>query len=177
MQLLPSPSPNVKGHMLHASRGQRLIFGCPSKLDHLLALVDFQAASNAALDFAAELAEFCQSQLTLMYGGRLLRPPDAGRSDQAEESDPSRPALLCLAWELRRRCPEVGLCLDPADLPEQVWQAAARRDVDLIVLPESLFSRFRPLITGNGRDEMVDGAPCPVLVVESANTTGSTSAI
>jgi nucleotide-binding universal stress UspA family protein len=161
----PLPFPNAKAHTLHASRGQRLNFGCPLKLNHLLALVDFQPESKAALDFATELAELFQAQLTLMHGGRLLRPPVAERGDQAEAFDSARPALLCLAWELRRRCPEVGLCLDPGYSPEQVWQAAACRDVDLIVLAQSLFSRFRPLVTGSGPDEMIAGAPCPVLVV------------
>lgn len=175
MQLLPSA--DAKARMLHASRGQRLIFGFPAKLNHLLALIDLQPNSNAALDCASELAELFNAQLTLMHGGQLLRPPITGRGDPAEVFDPSRHALLCLAWEVRRRCPDVGLCLDPGYMPEQVWQAAARRDVDLIVLPQSLFSRFCPLVTGTGADEMIDGAPCPVLVVESAGITGSRPAL
>jgi nucleotide-binding universal stress UspA family protein len=169
MQLLPSP--NAKAHMLRASRGQRLIFGCPAKLRHLLALVDLQPGSNAALELATELAELFRAQLTLMHGGESLQPSIVGRGDQAEAFNPSNPALLCLAWELRRRCPEVGLCLDPGYLPEQVWHAAALRDVDLIVLSQALFSRFRPLVTGSGSDEMIEGAPCPVLVVESTGPT------
>lgn len=168
MQLLPAPA--AKAHMLHASRGQRLIFGCPPKLNHLLVLIDFQPGSNAALDLATEFAERFQAQLTLMHAGELSPPPSAGRGDQGDAFDHVRPALLCLAWQLRRRCPEVGLCLDPGYRPEQVWQAAAMREVDLIVLSQGLFSRFRPLVTGDGPDEVIGGAPCPVLVVESTGT-------
>ena len=167
-----APSPGTKAHILRASRGQRLAFRYPPKLNHLLVLIDLQPGSNAALDFATELAELFDSQLTLMYGGKLLRPPGLERGDPAEAVDSSRSALLCLAWELRRHCPEVGLCLDPGDFPEQVWQAAGQRDVDLVVLPQSLFNRFRPWVTGSGPDEVIDGAPCPVLVVEPAGAAG-----
>jgi nucleotide-binding universal stress UspA family protein len=164
--------PNGKARMLRAGRGKRLVRGYPASLNHLLVLIDFQPDSKVALDFASELAELFNSRLTLMQGGERLCPPGLERDQQAAGLDPSRRALLCLAWELRRRCPEVGLCLDAGHLPEQVWEAAACRDVDLIVLPQNLFGRFRPLVKGNGPDEVMEGAPCPVLLVGSAGTPG-----
>ena len=170
MQLAPLPNGNAR--MLRAGHGQRLVRGCPARLNHLLAIIDFQPNSKVALDFASELAERFDSRLTLMHGGELSRPPGLEREQQAAGLDPSRRALLCLAWELRRRCPDVGLCLDPGHLPEQVWEAATRRDVDLIVLPQNLFGRFRPLVKGNGPDEVIEGAPCPVLLVGDAGTPG-----
>ena len=170
MQLASFPNGNAR--MLRAGHGQRLVRGCPARLNHLLVLINFQPYSKAALDFASELAERFNSRLTLMHGGEPLHPPGLQRDQEAAGLDPSRRALLCLAWELRRRCPEVGLCLDPGHLPEQVWEAAARRDVDLIVLPQNLFGRFRPLVKGNGPDEVIEGAPCPVLLVGGAGTTG-----
>jgi hypothetical protein len=129
--------PNGKARMLRAGRGQRLVRGCPARLNHLLVLVDFQPDSNVALDFASELAELFNSRLTLMHGGERLCPPGLERDKQAAGLDPARRALLCLAWELRRRCPEMGLCLDSGYLPEQVWEASVQRDVDLIVLAQS----------------------------------------
>ena len=164
--------PNGKARMLRAGHEQRLVPGCPASLNHLLVLIDFQPDLKVALEFASELAERFNSRLTLMHGGERLRPPGLERDQQAAGLDPSRRALLCLAWELRRRCPEVGLCLDPGHLPEQVWEAAARREVDLIVLPQNLFGRFRPLVAGDGPDEVIEGAPCPVLLVGGADTPG-----
>lgn len=62
---------------------------------------------------------------------------------------------------LEQKISEVGLCLDPGHRPGQVWEAAACREVDLIVLCENLFGRFRRVVKGNGPDEVVEGAPCP----------------
>src|SRR5205823_5068566 len=110
---LASP-PDRKGRLLRATRGQHLVPGCPWKLNHLLVLADLQPGSKKALDFAIELAELFDSRLTLMHGGDLLRSPDSWRNNfpDAPEPEPLRAALLCLAWELRQRCPEVGLCID-----------------------------------------------------------------
>ena len=164
--------PNGKARMLRAGHGQRLVRGCHASLNHVLVLIDFQPDSKVALEFASELADRFNSRLTLMYRGERLRPPGLERDQQAAGLEPSRRALLCLAWELRRRCPEVGLCLDPGHRPEQVWEAAARREVDLIVLPQNLFGRFRPLVAGNSPDEVIEGAPCPVLLVGGEGTPG-----
>ncbi|MBV9997538.1 MAG: hypothetical protein JO015_00335 [Verrucomicrobia bacterium] len=83
MQLVPSPA--AKAHMLHASRGQRLIFGCPPKLNHLLVLVDSQADSNAALDLATELADGQRG-----WPLALLAPADRAGFSPGEAAEPSR---------------------------------------------------------------------------------------
>ena len=42
-------------------------------------------------------------------------------------------------WEVRQRGLDVGFALRFGQAPEEIWRAAAERNVDLIVLPESLF--------------------------------------
>ena len=49
--------------------------------------------------------------------------------------------MLCLMWEVRQRGLEVGLSPDVGHAPEQIWQTAAERNVDLIVLPETFSDR------------------------------------
>ena len=66
--------PNAKARVLRAGHGQRLIFGCPAQLNHLLALIDFQPDSHVTLAFASELAELFNSRLTLMHGASRCAP-------------------------------------------------------------------------------------------------------
>ena len=109
-----------------------------------------------------------QSRLTLMHGEPLQSGSTFGREDlpTSLDSDPARLALLCLMWEVRQRGLDVGLSTEVGHAPEQIWQTAAERNVDLIVLPESLFGSFRPVVNRSDTFEAVQGAPCPLLVVE-----------
>ena len=82
------------------------------------------------------------------------------------DPDAVRPALVCLVWEVHRRGLDVGWCIETGHVPRQVWRTAIERQVDLIVLPGSLFDPFRSLASQSGVQEAVEGAPCPLLVVE-----------
>jgi hypothetical protein len=86
--------------------------------------------------------------------------------------EPVRLELVCLMWEVRKRGLEVGLSIELGSAPEQVWRVAANYDVDLIVLSEPLFGSFCPLASRSGAVEAIQGAPCPLLVVEN-RTKGS----
>jgi nucleotide-binding universal stress UspA family protein len=165
---LASP-PNTRARLLHAIADQHWIAGCPQSMQHILLLADSHPGSQEAIDFAIGIAERFNARLTLMHGGNLRSDPAFWTSDSLEAPDPNqvRLALLGLLWAIRKRCPEVGLCTVGARMPEQVFQAAAQHGADLLVLPESLFGRFLPLVGRSGQDEVVEGAPCPVLVVES----------
>ncbi|MBV9998933.1 MAG: universal stress protein [Verrucomicrobia bacterium] len=167
---LASPPKNALSPLLHAVAGQQWISGCSPSVDHILLLADRHPDSQGAIDLGIELAERFNARLTLMHGGNLGSDPAFWTSDSLETPDPNqvRLALLGLLWAIRQRCPEVGMCTVSARLPEQVFQAAAQHGADLLVLPAVLFGRFVPLVGGRGRDEAVEGAPCPVLVVEPA---------
>lgn len=165
----PASSPNARAHLLHAVAGQPWIAGCPQSINHILLLADRHPDSQGAIDAAIGLAEPFNARLTLMHGGNLRSDPTFWTSDSLEKPDLNqvRLALLGLLWAIRKRCPEVGLCTVGARLPEQVFQAAAQHGVDLLVLPAGLFDRFLPLVGRSSQGELVAGAPCPVLVVES----------
>ena len=69
-------------------------------------------------------------------------------------------------WEVRQRGLDVGLSTEVGHAPDQIWRTAAAHDVDLIVLPESLFGSFRPVVSRSDTFESVQGAPCALLIVE-----------
>ena len=169
---LPMPlvsSSNAQARLLRAVSDQSGIAACPERLNHIVLLADQHPDSKGAIDLAVEWAERFSTRLTLMHGGNL-RPDSAfWTSDSQEVPDPSqtRLALLGLLWEVRKRCPDVGLCTTAARFPEQVWQAAAALEADLLVLPAGLFERFEPWVDRSGQEETVSGTPCTVLVVES----------
>ena len=154
--------------MLRVTPGQHVIPGFPSKLTQLLLLTDLRAESRPAVEFAIELTRLFTARLTLMHRESLQSSPTFGREDlpTSPDSNPAKPALLCLMWEVRQRGLDVGLCTEVGQGPEQICRTAADRNVDLIVLPESLFGSFRPIVSGSDTFEAVQGAPCPLLVVD-----------
>ena len=157
-----------KAPVMRVTPGQHVISGFPSKLTQLLLLTDLRTESRPAVEFAIELTRLFTARLTLMRGEPLQSGPTFWRDNQptSPDSDPARPALLCLMWEVRQRGLDVGLCTEVGQGPEQICRTAADRNVDLIVLPESLFGSFRPLVSRSDTFEAVQGAPCPLLVVE-----------
>ena len=156
-----------KAPVLRVTPGQHVISGFPSKLTQLLLLTDLRAESRPAVEFAIELTRLFTARLTLMHGEPLQSGSTFGREDlpTSPDSDPARLALLCLMWEVRQRGLDVGLSTEVGHAPEQIWRTAAARNVDLIVLPESLFGSFRPVVNRSDTFEAVQGAPCPLLVV------------
>ena len=157
-----------KAPVLRVTPGQHVISGIPSKLTQLLLLTDLRAESRPAVEFAIELTRLFTARLTLMHGEPLQSGSTFGREDlpTSPDSDPARLALLCLMWEVRQRGLDVGLSTEAGHAPEQIWRTAAARNVDLIVLPESLFGSFRPVVNRRDTFEAVQGAPCPLLIVE-----------
>ena len=157
-----------KAPVLRVTPGQHVISGFPSKLTKLLLLTDLRAESRPAVEFAIELTRLFTARLTLMHGEPLQSGPTFWTEDlpTSPDSDPARPALLCLMWEVRQRGLDVGLSTEVGHAPDQIWRTAAAHNVDLIVLPESLFGSFRPVVSRSDTYEAVQGAPCPLLIVK-----------
>jgi hypothetical protein len=166
---LASPA-HLSDRLLRVTRNQRLVSGCPSNLGHLLLVADLHPASRSAIEFAIELTEQFDPRLTLMHGGELRSLPEGWMSDSQDDPDQMGCSLLCLLWQLRQRCPEIGICTVHSYLPGRVLQVAAEQRADLLVIPENLFGRFLPLVSGSSSCERVIGAPCPVAVVEDHAT-------
>ncbi|MBV9644125.1 MAG: universal stress protein [Verrucomicrobia bacterium] len=166
MRQLYSHLPNAP--VLRVTSGQRVFSGFPSKLTRLLLLTDLKAASRPAFESAIELTALFTAQLTLMHGEPEQNGTYIWRDDPANspESDSARAALLCLMWEARKRGLDVRLSTESGYVPEQVWRTAAQYDIDLIVLAQKLFGSLCPLISRSHTFETVEGAPCPLLVVE-----------
>lgn len=169
MQPASHSSSYAMDRLLRISRSQPLASGSISKLNHLLLVADLHPTSKGAIELAAELTEQFNPRLTLMHGGDLRYLAAGWTSSSPDDPDQRRLSLLCLLWHLRQRCPEIGLCTAHGYLATQVLEAAAQRNVDLLVLPEGLFGRFLPLVSRNRSGERVAGAPCPVVVVEDQN--------
>lgn len=168
MQHVSPALPKPEAPVLRVRPGQHVISGIPSKLTQLLLLTDLRAESRPAVEFAIELTGLFTARLTLMHGEPLQSGSTFGRENRptSPDSDPARLALICLMWEVRQRGLDVGLSTEAGHAPEQIWRTAAARNVDLIVLPESLFGSFRPVVNRSDTFEAVQGAPCPLLIVE-----------
>jgi hypothetical protein len=166
---LPSPLHfEGKAPVLRVTPGQHVISGFPSKLTQLLLLTDLRAESRPAVEFAIELTRLFTARLTLMHRESLQSSPTFGREDlpTSPDSDPARPALLCLMWEVRQRGLDVGFVhrgcpRARADMADR--GGAQRRAYRAAGKPFRLVpSNCEPSDTF----EAVQGAPCPLLVVD-----------
>ena len=158
MPTTPSSNAGTGAPLVRARCGQHCFPRFPARLNHVLVLSDLTPASQPALEFALEVADYFQARLTLIHGGETV----CGADDQA------RTRLLCLVWETQRRHPDASVCLALNRRPEQVWAAATAREADLIILPQVILRRFRRLVTSQDGRERLRGAPCPVVVVDGA---------
>ncbi|MBV9491379.1 MAG: universal stress protein [Verrucomicrobia bacterium] len=164
----PVSPPPYPGRLLRAVAGRGWPLTDLPKLDHVLLVADQAPDAKSAINFAIELVEHLHPQLTLLYGGNLRSPPPVRTDDFRDDSEQNqaRLALLGLLWEIRKGWPEVGLCTGVPHSHEEVFEAAAQHEVDLVVLPESLFGPFLSQVDNGRYGETVTGAPCPVLVLE-----------
>jgi acetoin utilization protein AcuB len=140
----------------------------PAGLDHILAAIDFDEGTPAAVTAGLALARQHGARLTLLH---VLRPPS--RSLLAEgvpremldwarrrQRELRLGELAALASEEPRL--EVGRLVVTGDPATMIMGAAARLGVDLIVLGNRPRRRF---LGPSLADVLVERGPCPVLVV------------
>jgi hypothetical protein len=130
----------------------------PREIHHLMLVMDPSNESQAALTIALEISEYWGPHITLVCGARLL---GWGASEQLSET--ALNDLLCLSWQVKGLYPDVSISQTLPTSVAEVLEEAAKRKVDLIMLPEPLAARFGhpELMMAEGRL----GAACPIIIV------------
>lgn len=137
--------------------------------------VDFSEASRLAMHEAADLARRLGAELVLVHVTHPVSAPGAepvlAPPARHGEEDPDAPQLLT-AWAreaeaLAGRAVQTRLASGRAG-PEILRYAREGR-FDLLVVGSHGRTGFKHLVLGSVAEELVRGAPCPVLVVRPSD--------
>jgi nucleotide-binding universal stress UspA family protein len=160
--------------------GRRSFATFALRVKRVLLLTDLTHQSDAALDYAANLARYFDARVTLLH----VCPPPASTDffpgiRTHTELFPGVPAigenneygstadldLLRLQAEIRRSGARCDACLRCGPHAKEAFQVAANRAADLLVISEHHLNWFRSLTEEAPTGTYLVGAPCPVVVV------------
>jgi hypothetical protein len=121
-----------------------------------------------ALAFALDFARDRWPHVTIMHGGKLVRPLAPDTQAARHEDKDALFDLICLYWQIKNRYENVTTGHRVPHSAQQVLGEASESSVDLIMLPESLFAPFKHLATVDGGREVLRSSPCPIVVITAA---------
>jgi nucleotide-binding universal stress UspA family protein len=150
------------------------------RVKRVVLLTDLTHESDAALDYAANLARYFEARVTLLH---VCPPPAAteffpgirtntelfpgiltigGNNERGSTADLD---LLRLQAEVRRRGARSDACLRCGPYANEAFRVAANRAADLLVISEHHVRWFRSFIEEDHEGPSLIGAPCPVVVI------------
>ena len=140
--------------------------------ERILIPIDFSPHSEAALAYGRELAQRCNSALHLMHitENPFLR---AAVSDRRSSEEAPAQWLNDRLTEADRRRGSVAIVEQSDEPAAEILRYAKSANIDLIVMGTHGRTGLARLVLGSVAEAVVRAAPCPVLTVRSAETTGS----
>jgi universal stress protein A len=137
----------------------------------ILALTDFSHRSQAAVEYAVQLALSMHARLTLLH---VLPEPSAfdytmGGFSQGEWEEAKEGAVKKLAEETTRTKADYGevdsLFRTGLDLHDEIISVAREIAADLMVVSTHGYTGWKHFLFGSEAAKIVKDAPCPILVV------------
>jgi nucleotide-binding universal stress UspA family protein len=147
-----------------------------SRIKNILIPVDFSNASKRALRYACELADTFEATLHVLHvvehpylPGAYLEfyPPPAEFFDQVEQ-DSRKQLERLLTPEEQARYGAVLVSRTGAAALEILDYVRSRGNIDLIVMATHGRGGVARLMMGSVADQIVRGAPCPVLTLSQS---------
>jgi nucleotide-binding universal stress UspA family protein len=143
-------------------------------LQTILHPTDYSDQSQAALDYAVDLARTFGARLIVLHTVPTLGPEDVSFGEVANQKQPE--TYRRHLWEdLHRRARitdphvEVEYVLSEDEPAKAINELAAQRQVDLIVLGTHGRHGLQRLLEGSVAERVIRSAPCPVLVLKPPN--------
>jgi nucleotide-binding universal stress UspA family protein len=137
----------------------------------ILALTDFSHRSQAAVEYAIEVARSMHARLALLH---VLPEPSAfdytmGGFSQREWEEGKKEAAKKLAEETTRIKAKYGevdsLFRTGLDLHDEIIKVARETAADLLVVSTHGYTGWKHFLFGSDAAKIVKDAPCPILVV------------
>jgi nucleotide-binding universal stress UspA family protein len=148
--------------------------------ERILVAFDGTPPSRLACEFALEVAARFHSSVTVATVHPPSKEPTDGHLESLVPVDSQGRSLAVLLDEMaveaqRRKIPSLDSVFLQGDVVEVLLAYLKEHPHDLVVTGSRGLSRGRRLLLGSVSSEIVDGAPCPVLVVrpESGRHSGT----
>jgi len=142
------------------------------RLQQILVPIDFSSHSVKALRYASAFAQQFEARLMLLHVNEpMVFPSELGYAPLATEAldqslrEDAQTRLQSLAHECRAEGLEVETAVVPGRPFHEIVEAAAEREVDLIIIATHGFTGFTHVLMGSTAERVVRHAKCPVLVV------------
>ena len=136
------------------------------KCQHILVPVDFSADAERALDCAIGLAQQFQARLTLLH---VIYLPEAAEVNLAAYLRKVEAEMEQEMAVRRKRAADAGVAVDARivrGVPSpKIVEAAAKQQVDLIVMGTHGRTGLQHLLIGSVAERVIRLTPCPVMVV------------
>lgn len=133
---------------------------------HLLAPVDFSDVSLAALRKSDELAERYGAQLTVLHSLDVQAPTHYAYVSTDAQLPLARQALAKFIGEAAVNTNPAQL-ISSSSSTMSILETAESQGVDLIVMARTGASRMRRFLVGSTTEQVLNSAPCDVLVLPS----------
>lgn len=134
----------------------------------LLVPYDGSPESEAAFNFALDLAKTYKSELHVLSVVRVPEPPTDVEAEAVIES--STEHFKKLFHELRKKAKASGIEIKTEVMPghptDQILHESEKVKADVIVMGHQTRSKFGRWLIGSTADRIVDHAQCTVIVVK-----------
>jgi nucleotide-binding universal stress UspA family protein len=151
--------------------------GVPGLFHHVVAAVDFSAASMRALEYALALAEEADAQLTLLHVVHMPEQPALwiDRDDRAsvvvELQEKARERLAALVPNALRRYCHVAVRVEAGEPACEIVRVATEGGAGLVVLGAHSRGVAERIFVGSTAQQVVRQATFPVLTVRETSQT------
>jgi nucleotide-binding universal stress UspA family protein len=161
--------PTVSGSQIQ--RAEQATAPSEPVFTRILVPTDFSHRSEAAIEYAVEMARSMHAQLTILH---IMAEPSAfeytlgglppGEWDQAKEEAEKKLAEETIRTKLMYR--EVGSLLRTGlDLRDEILKAAKEISAGLLILSTHGYTGWKHLLLGSDAEKILKHADCPVLIV------------
>lgn len=137
----------------------------------ILVPTDFSEASREALHRAADVAQACAAQLTVIYADPFTAPADADEDIANRVAQGKEAAIARLQEEVRKEVP-ANVPVDSFVVVDEpvsaILEVAKDKDMDWIVMGTHGRHGFNRLLLGSVTEEVLRHADRPVLTVRQA---------
>ncbi len=145
--------------------------------DRILVAFDGSPSSQHACEVTLELAAKFHSSVTVATVHPPSKDPTDGHLESLVPVDAEGRSLAVLIDEMkakatRRKIPSLEAVFLQGDVAETLMSFLREHPHDLVVTGSRGLSRGKRLFLGSVSSELVDGAPCPVLVVRPETAGG-----
>lgn len=140
--------------------------GCMPIYEHILVATDSSEYSEAAVDYAINLAKRCDAKLTVLHVATI--DPSIGMIWETVK-DIVMTRMGDMLEDVKKKAEKEGVrvntILEKGIPSEVIIKVSKREDVDVIVMGSHGHTKIGKIVIGSVTERVIEGSWCPVLVI------------